>query len=112
MASTIVSTPSSKLQRAVPASVFVVLAALCFYLMDIPSLIKDFPPPSASGYITWHNGKVKILEKFHQISFLDEVFRDVTVGFAPSSFGYDDVSRWQMMNFMMDIGVQYTIWGL
>ncbi|KAJ4299837.1 hypothetical protein N0V90_005083 [Kalmusia sp. IMI 367209] len=99
------------LSRALPASIFIVLSLVCFYLMGIISLIIDFPSPTATGFIEWPNGKIPILEKFHWLSFLDVVIRDVTVGFAPSSFGYDDVSRWQMMNFLMDPRVFYVIWG-
>lgn len=81
--------------------------------MDIISLIRDFPPPAATGYFEWSGGKVAILESFHWGLFrpLDVVFRDVTVGFAPSSYGTDDVSRWQMLNFLTDPGVFYAIWG-
>ncbi|KAF2186050.1 hypothetical protein K469DRAFT_664532 [Zopfia rhizophila CBS 207.26] len=101
---------TSKLHRALPASVFLVLSASCFLLMDIPAMVYDYPSPSATGFISWSNKKVPILQEFHWISSLDKVFRDVTVGFAPSSFGYDDVSRWQMLNFMQDIGVLYLVW--
>lgn len=79
--------------------------------MDIITLIKKYPQPAPSGSIEWASGKVPILDKFHLLSFLDVPIRDVTVGFAPSSFGYDSVSRWQMMNFLMDVGVFYMVWG-
>ncbi|KAF1961032.1 hypothetical protein CC80DRAFT_465490 [Byssothecium circinans] len=104
--------PPSRLHRAFPASIFLVLAGICFRSMDIPTFVLKFPPPSASGYISHPHGKTPILQKFHWIGFLDEVFKDITVGFAPASFGYDDVSRWQMFNFMSDIGVIYTIFAL
>ncbi|KAF2679243.1 hypothetical protein K458DRAFT_422460 [Lentithecium fluviatile CBS 122367] len=82
----------------------------CAYLMDIPTLIANFPSPSATGYIEWAEGKVAILDRFHWLAFLDEVFRDVTVGFAPSAMGYDDVSRWMMGPFMGDVGVWFGVW--
>ncbi|KAF2635231.1 hypothetical protein P280DRAFT_484804 [Massarina eburnea CBS 473.64] len=104
--------PSSRLQRALPASVFLILAGICFYLMDILSFVTKFEPPGKSGVISHANGETPILQEFHWIGFLDEVFKDVTVGFAPSSFGYNDVSRWQMSNFMSDVGVAYVIFGL
>lgn len=43
---------------------------------------------------------------------MDPVIREITPGFAPSSIGYDDVSRWQMINFLIaDPGMFYAIWG-
>ena len=85
---------------------------VCGYLMDVPAMINNFPEPSATGFIEWKGGKVPILERFHWIPFLDTIFRNVTVGFAPSAFGYDDVSRWMMCPFMIDVGVWYMIWLL
>ncbi|PVI05421.1 hypothetical protein DM02DRAFT_668353 [Periconia macrospinosa] len=104
-------TPPSKLQRALPASLFLALGATAFYLMDITTLFLNYDPPSAKGFISHGNTGIKtqILQKFHWIGFLDEVFRDVTVGFAPTSLGFDLISRWQMINFMLDIGIMYFI---
>ncbi|KAF1966746.1 hypothetical protein BU23DRAFT_661751 [Bimuria novae-zelandiae CBS 107.79] len=101
------------LSRALPASIFIFISLLCLFLMDILSMIREFPSPTATGFYEWPGGKVAILERFHSALFrpLDVVFRDVTVGFAPSSYGADDVSRWQMMNFLLDPGVFYAIWG-
>jgi hypothetical protein len=92
--------------------VCIVLSLVCGYLMDIPGMISNHPEPSATGYIEWSGGKVPILERFHWIPFLDTIFRNVTVGFAPSSLGYDDVSRWMMCPFMIDMGIWYMIWLL
>lgn len=72
-------------------------------------MVKDFPSPSATGYIEWPAGKVPILSKFHWIPLVDIVLKDITIGFAPSAFGYDDVSRWLMRPFMLDMGVWYMI---
>jgi hypothetical protein len=103
---------SSKWQRAGPASIFLVIAITCGYFMDVPTFVTKFPSPSSTGFISHPGGKVKILENFHWIRFLDPIFRDVTPGFAPSTFGYDDVSRWQVFNFFNEIGVWYMIWGM
>ncbi|KAF2107734.1 hypothetical protein BDV96DRAFT_588660 [Lophiotrema nucula] len=100
------------IQRTLLALPFVALSVVCFFLMDILALIRDFPPPSATMRITWDTGAIPILQRFHWIPLLDEIYRDVTVGFAPSTLGYDDVSRWHMYNFMSDIGVMYMIWLL
>jgi hypothetical protein len=90
----------------------IVSGLACGYLMDVPAMINNFPEPSATGFIEWEGGKVRILQRFHWIPFLDEIFRNVTVGFAPSAFGYDEVSRWMMCPFMLDMGVWYMIWLL
>lgn len=104
------ATQRSKLGRALPASVFLALGAGAFYLMDMLTLSMYYDSPSATGFISHGNGvKTKILERFHWIGFFDEVFRDVTVAFAPTSLGFDQVSRWQMMTFMVDCGVMYMI---
>lgn len=98
--------------RAVPALIFLTLSVACFFSMDMISLIRDFPPPTATGFIEWSDGKFPIFDKYHWFRPLDPVIREVTVGFAPSSFGYDDVSRWQVMNFIIsDPGIFYLIWG-
>lgn len=75
-------------------------------------MIVNYPSPTATGIIEWSEGKFPILEKFHWLPQLDPIIREITPGFAPSSFGYDDVSRWQMFNFIIsDVGVFYLIWG-
>ncbi|KAF2801072.1 hypothetical protein K505DRAFT_227365 [Melanomma pulvis-pyrius CBS 109.77] len=72
-------------------------------------MILDFDPPSATGRIAWDGGSIPILQKFHMIPFLDEVFRDVTIGFGPSTLEYDAPTWWQMFSFLNDFGVLYMI---
>ncbi|CAI6302388.1 unnamed protein product [Periconia digitata] len=104
------ATQTSKLRRALPASIFLALGATAAYLMDMTTFVFKYEQPSASGFISHGNGdKTAILRSFHWISPLDEVFRDVTVGFAPTTLGYDLISRWQMFSFMVDIGIMYQI---
>lgn len=106
------SSSPSLVPRILPASIFIFISLSCFYLMDMITLITKFPSPTASGHIEWQNGTLPILDKFHWLRPLDHVIREITPGFAPSSFGYDNVSRWQMMNFIIsDPGVFYFIWG-
>lgn len=76
--------------------------------MDIPGMMR-LPSPSITGKIEWDGGSVTILRRFHLISFLDEVFRDVTAGFGPAAYGFDEIGRWQMSSFMNDIGVLHII---
>jgi hypothetical protein len=97
------------MNRFLAASPFLVASILCAYLMDIVSLIRDFPPPGEKGIISWEGGSLPILSKFHYLRFLDVVFRDITVGFAPSTLGYDNQSRWQMMSFITDCGPLFLV---
>jgi hypothetical protein len=100
---------NGKLRRAFDAHPLLILSVASFFLMDIMTMIKDFDRPSITGRISWDTGSVAILQKFHWIPFLDEVFKDVTVGFAPSTFEYDAPTWWQMFNFLNDFGVLYMI---
>lgn len=100
---------TSKLRRAFLANPFIVLSISSFFLMGVITLIQDFDRPSITGKISWKGGSVPILQKFHLIPFLDEVFKDVTVGFGPSTFEYDPPTWWQMFNFLNDFGVLYMI---
>ena len=98
--------------RALYVLVFLTLSVACFVLMGTVSLIRDFPSPTATGFIEWSDGKLPILENFHWFRPLDPIIREITVGLAPSSFGYDDVGRWQAMNFIIsDPGIFYLILG-
>ncbi|KAF2713384.1 hypothetical protein K504DRAFT_530375 [Pleomassaria siparia CBS 279.74] len=101
--------PTSKTYRALLALPFLALAITSVFCMDVISLIKDFDPPSITGNIEWDDGSFPILKRFHMIPFLDEVFRDVTVGFAPSTFEYDPPTWWQVFSFLNDAGVMYMI---
>ena len=97
----------SRVRRTV-AYTFPLLSILALYCMDIISMIRA-PSPSASGMIAYPGGTVKILDKFHWLPVLDDIFRDVTVGFAPSAFEIDMVGWWQVFVFMADIGPMYFV---
>ena len=66
-------------------------------------------PALDSGKIEWDGGSIQILERFHYFELWDEVFRGITVVFAPSALGYDDVSWWHMLSFLNDLGPIYAI---
>jgi hypothetical protein len=100
---------TSKLRRALLAHPFLILSITSVFLMQIITMIREFDRPSITGRISWDSGSVAILQKFHLIPFLDEVFKDVTVGFAPSTFEYDPPTWWQLFNFLNDFGVLYMI---
>ncbi|KAF2870210.1 hypothetical protein BDV95DRAFT_595748 [Massariosphaeria phaeospora] len=95
--------------RALAASTLLVLSVTCLWLMDITTLVQKYPTPGSSGAITWPGGAIPILQNFHGVRLLDEVFRDVTVGFAPFSLGYDALSWWGVLTFLQDFGVVYLV---
>lgn len=99
------------LTRALLTTPFLLLSAAAFLHMDILGMMRR-PSPSATGKITWDSGSVDILPRFHYLSFLDDIYRDVTVGFAPSAFGYDPVSWWQAFVFLQDVGLLHCVWLL
>jgi hypothetical protein len=111
MATTPPAKRTSKLRRALLAHPFLYISVGAFFCMDILGMIMR-PSPSATGKIEWDSGSVNILQRFHLLPILDEIYRDVTVGFAPSAFGFDPVSWWQMIVFLNDAGLLHLVWLL
>jgi hypothetical protein len=111
MATTTPPTRTSELRRVFLALPFLCLSVGAFFSMDMVGMVLR-PSPSATGRIEWDSGSVNILERFHFLRFVDEIFRDVTVGFAPSSFGFDPSSWWQMVVFLNDAGLLHLVWLL
>jgi hypothetical protein len=97
--------------RFLPASVFLVLGFTALYFMDVIGLASSSSPVQNSQLNP--NGKTIFLRRdFHLLSFLDPLFREVTVGFLPAIFDLDSVSHWQMLSFMTDVGPLYMVWLL
>ncbi|KAF2020109.1 hypothetical protein BU24DRAFT_448457 [Aaosphaeria arxii CBS 175.79] len=103
--------PPSNLRRAFEGQILLYLGIVCGVCLDIPSMMSA-PSPSASGQIETPRGPIPIPSNFHYLGFLNVVFRDVTMGFAPSSLEVDERSWWQMIVFINDVGVVYLIWLL
>ncbi|KAL7621623.1 hypothetical protein AAE478_008949 [Parahypoxylon ruwenzoriense] len=99
-------------RRAVASTPFLLIAAWCFRTMDIEKLISNQQPFVESGVIEWDGGKIPILDRFHNVDFLDRLFRGTTVTFSPGTIGYDSISSWQTFSFLVDLGPVYTIWIL
>lgn len=100
----------SKLKRAILGTPFLLLAIFAFRAMDLDSIKSFLEPRAQSGKIEWDGGSIPILEKFHHVEFLDDLWRGTTVAFAPSTLGFDAVSRWQMFSFLTDFSALYCIW--
>lgn len=98
---------SSKLSRVFSENlIFLAIAIVCAYYMNLPGMLA-VSNTSEEGYFHWGNVKEPVLEKFHMLRFLDIIVRDVTVGFAPSTYQVDTISWWQVMVFLSDYGVIY-----
>ncbi|KAI1106940.1 hypothetical protein F4804DRAFT_272762 [Jackrogersella minutella] len=82
--------------------------------MDINKLVANQQPFVDSGVIEWEDGKKKvlILDHFHNVDFLDQLWRGTTATFSPSTLGYDPIAWWQMFSFLIDLGPVYAIWIL
>lgn len=103
--------PPSKLRRALTSLPFLLLAMFGGYLMDIPSLMRA-PPPFQNGKMSFRDTSVTIPERFHLLPIFDNIFRDITHGFAPATFEIDGVSWWQSFVFLTDAGVVFLIWWM
>ena len=65
---------------------------------------------SHSGQITWGaNSSLSILQKFYGIKFLDVIIQNATLVLAPSSLGFDEISWHQMLTFLADTGLVYSV---
>ncbi|KAI1085111.1 hypothetical protein F5B20DRAFT_589879 [Whalleya microplaca] len=65
-----------------------------------------------SGFIEWDGGKVKIIDHFHRVDFLDRIWRGGTATFSISTLGYDSIASWQVFSFLVDLGPLYALWIL
>lgn len=103
---------ASKLRRAAAAAPFLLVAAWCLQAMDLDKIGETARPSADSGYIRWDNKEVKILDNFHGVRFLDDLWRGGMATFSTSSFGYDPIGSWQVFSFLIDLGPFYAIWIL
>ncbi|RYP43177.1 hypothetical protein DL768_010050 [Monosporascus sp. mg162] len=101
-----------KVQRAIASVPFLLIAAWCFHTMDIEKLVVNQQPFVDSGVIKWNYGEISILDHFHNIDILDQIWRGTTATFSPSTLNYDSIGSWQMFSFLIDLGPVYAIWLL
>jgi len=98
------------LTRALWALPFLGLSFLAAQVLDV-SLIpgEQLGAALAAKQISWPSVTVPIADAFYHIPAIDDTFRPITVFFAPSSSGHDQLSWWQMISFLTDFGVIYSI---
>ncbi|KAI0882406.1 uncharacterized protein GGS22DRAFT_43604 [Annulohypoxylon maeteangense] len=98
--------------RAISAVPFLFLTAWSFGAMDLDKMASHTQPFADSGVIEWDGGKVDIIDHFHNVDILDQLWRGGMATFSTSTFGYDSVSSWQVFSFLIDLGPIYAIWIL
>lgn len=91
---------------------FVGLAILCLGAMDIDKLIAQQQPFLEAGYIAWDDGSTPIFDHFYKFSFLDDMWRGITVNFAAFYIPLDAAGWWQLFSFLHDLGPMYSVWLL
>lgn len=101
-----------KLRRAATAVPFLLITAWCFQAMDLEKINENAQPYADSGVIEWDGNKVDILDNFHGVQVLDEIWRGSMATFSTSTFGYDTVGAWQVYSFLIDLGPLFAVWLL
>jgi hypothetical protein len=104
----------SKAARAALAIPFIGLAILCLVTMDTNKLIAQQQPFLEAGSIEFDGGSksMPIFESFYGLSFLDEMWRGITVTFSNSYLPLDTIGWWQLFSFLHDLAPMYSIWLL
>ncbi|KAK7751442.1 hypothetical protein SLS62_006527 [Diatrype stigma] len=103
----------TRLWRAASAVPFLLIAAWCFQAMDLGKIDANAQPYADAGVIQWDgDNKVEILDNFHGVRILDEIWRGSMATFSPSTFGYDAIGSWQVFSFLIDLGPVFAIWIL
>lgn len=103
---------ASRLGRAILAVPFLLVAAWCFQAMDLEKIDANAQPYAKSGVIQWDDNEISILDNFHGVPILDEIWRGSMATFSTSTFGYDSVGAWQVFSFLIDLGPVFAIWIL
>jgi hypothetical protein len=99
----------SILYRLALASPFLLLSAICLNRMDNTPAFSELFEILQNKTITWKNGSMPLPDSFYHIDWLDNLWRGVTVFFASWNLGIDQVAWWQMLSFIADFGVLYSI---
>ncbi len=99
----------SILYRMLLAVPFFALSAFAFNRLNAGVGFKDLAQIMQNGRITWNEGSFSLPGTFFGIEWLDNMIRPMTIVFSSSNFGIDPVSWWQMLSFITDLGVLYSI---
>lgn len=98
--------------RAASAVPLLLVAIWCFQAMDLDKIHATAQPSAESGVIRWDNNEINILDNFHGVRFLDDLWRGGMVTFSTSTFGYDTIGSWQVFSFLIDLGPVFAVWIL
>lgn len=99
----------SVLFRAFLALPFLGLSAFCLNRMNAGAGLNELGEVFQTGILTWDGGSFTLPKAVFHVNLLDSIFRPMTVIFASPNFGIDPVAWWQMLSFITDYGVLYSI---
>ena len=99
----------SVLFRVFFAFPFLLLLGLAAKFMVADAAYPQIGKILESRSITWDGGSVAIPESFYRIKWLDDLWRPVTVVFAPWIFDIDHIASFQIFTFLTDFGLLYSI---
>ncbi|KAF1808738.1 hypothetical protein P152DRAFT_404825 [Eremomyces bilateralis CBS 781.70] len=60
--------------------------------------------------LTWDGNSLALREHFYHIKFIDDLLRPIVAVFSSWLLAVEPVGWWQMLTFICDFGVVYTIW--
>lgn len=99
----------SVLYRLLLALPFFLLSALSLNRMDAGLGLAEIGGIIQTGSMAWEEISFSLPQSFYHIEWLDNKLRPLTIVFASSNFGIDPVAWWQMLSFLTDLGVLYSI---
>ncbi|KAK0614945.1 hypothetical protein B0T17DRAFT_372787 [Bombardia bombarda] len=103
---------ASKLRRLLIALPLLGITILAKQTLNPASWIPTAIDVLKSGSVHFDGTSMKLWHTFYHITKLDEIISLLNVFFMPSVYGFDPVSRVQMISFLSDGGVLLNIWLL
>jgi 2-polyprenyl-6-methoxyphenol hydroxylase-like FAD-dependent oxidoreductase len=99
----------SILYRFVLVLPFFALSALAYNRMSAGSGMSEVGEIIQNGRITWGENSFDFPATFYHIDWLDSKLQPLSIVFASSNLEIDPVAWWQMLCFITDFGVLYSI---
>ncbi|KAF4628950.1 hypothetical protein G7Y89_g9199 [Cudoniella acicularis] len=103
----------SKLYRSVVGLPFIGIFIWALYSLranDMHGLGPHFAEMARTRKIQVGSVTIDMLEKFHHIKAIDDLWRLASVAFAPSTLEADPLAWWHMFSFLIDVSLLYSIW--
>ncbi|KAK4644608.1 hypothetical protein QC761_306360 [Podospora bellae-mahoneyi] len=100
---------SSHLGRGVLALPLLYLSYFCNKRFDRDTLVELVPPILEKGFIPHPSGPVPVLEGIFPWKPANDLFRPISVIFAPSTLSIDPLAWHQMLFFLVDLGPVYLV---